>query len=197
MQTNKQNKASWFFRAALLLLCLVLVTALLVAGMLARYVSSSDGDTGARVAYFDVTLTSVNDGNDRNIDCAPNSYDSTKIQDFTLTVTNGTTRPAEVTTQVDVYVTLSRPLVRELEMTLFGFKTYSTVTSGYNNSDSQIRYTSNGDGSVTYCFKNAVTFTPGTAQVANFTLRFYASTNAVQAVNAMQISVYAVGTQLD
>jgi len=65
---------------ALVLLCLVLVTAHFTTGMYARYTTRSKGDDTGRIASFNVSATSAQTG--------PVTIGASKEGTYTLTVTN-------------------------------------------------------------------------------------------------------------
>ena len=67
-------------RVALLLLCLVMVSAYMTSGLLARYTTSAQASDTARVAKFDVQVT----GNNNVTVTADSAADNT----YTLTITD-------------------------------------------------------------------------------------------------------------
>ena len=83
-------------RAALILLCLVLLTVHLMGSLYARYISRGEGSDNARVAEFDVDVA-FDDGTDQ-VD-ATMTYNET-TQTYEIVVTNR----SEVAISYDIYV---------------------------------------------------------------------------------------------
>lgn len=78
-------------RVALLLLCLVMVSAYMTSGLLARYTTSAQASDTARVAKFDVQVT----GNNNVTVTADSAADNT----YTLTITNASEVAVRYTVQ--------------------------------------------------------------------------------------------------
>ncbi len=83
---NKINTASWTLRIAAVLTCLVILTANLLSGIMARYTVGDNGGDGGRVAGF---AFSVNNSGKTTFD-----FDLSEVnypgayKDFTFTVSN-------------------------------------------------------------------------------------------------------------
>ncbi|XCP85916.1 hypothetical protein ABXS75_03690 [Roseburia hominis] len=55
MEETRAYRPNWVFRAAMVLLCMVLVLTYITAGLLAKYAAMGTGQDQARVASYDVT----------------------------------------------------------------------------------------------------------------------------------------------
>lgn len=60
MDETKEYRPNQIFRAALVLLCMVLVSVWMISGLLAKYTAGGTGSDEARVASFDVTADTKN-----------------------------------------------------------------------------------------------------------------------------------------
>ena len=86
-------------RAALILLCLVLLTVHLMGSLYARYISRGEGSDNARVAEFDVDVAFDDGGELQKSVTATMAY-NTETQTYEIVVTNR----SEVAISYDIYV---------------------------------------------------------------------------------------------
>ena len=92
----KPSKGNGAMRLAFVMLCLLMVSVYMMAGLLAKYRTSGDGGDGARVAKFDVRVTGT--ATDMDIECKEVADTGT----YQITVENKSEVAVRYTVTVDI-----------------------------------------------------------------------------------------------
>lgn len=158
-----KHMSNVIFRVALILLCLVLFSAHLSSGMLAKYTSAGVGDDVSRVAHPEYTVTSTQTGP---------TITSAGLGTYDFTVTN----TGEITADLSLYIYLMSDTLNSAQLT----KAFSNVT--VNGTDCQF----DADEKAYICPLDV--FTP--ADSVDYTLSFRARDLAATSTAASPTAKY-------
>lgn len=109
---RSNNRTPYVFHAAMILLCLVLISSHLTGGMYARYVATSSGSDGARVAKYGVRVSELS-----SLSFNLNTFDQNALSatgSFTVE------SDGEVAVEYDVILTFPEAVPSWMTLTLDG-----------------------------------------------------------------------------
>ena len=194
---RKIHKSNVIFRVALILLCLVLFSAHLSSGMLAKYTISGDGSNAARIASAKVTVTPA---------AAAPVIKADGSASYAFTVKN--TAEVSYTYSLLIYVDSSVALTQEQLAKAFGspkliIPEIEPVPSASTQPDSDPIELSFDAAQNAYVYECTAAFEPG--DTADYTLLFRADdvvatanvAEDVKVYDSVKINIAAKAVQLD
>lgn len=142
---KSNNRTPYVFYTAMVLLCLVLVSAYMTGGMFARYTTSVTGGDSARVAKYDVSISALS-----KTDFSLNSFDQGALSSScTFTVTSN----SEVAVKYSLIITFPEALPTWLTVTVDDDKV--TTVNGNVCTFSDVGSFDPGSHTATHTFKLA------------------------------------------